>query len=35
LVPGTELGENFCVPSDYSAFNNKVFLPTAGAADKK
>ena len=35
LVPGTELGENFCVPSDYSAFNNNVFLPTAGAADKK
>ncbi len=32
LVPGTELGEYFCVPSDFSDFNNRVFLPTAGAA---
>jgi hypothetical protein len=35
LVPGTELGENYCVPSDVSGFNNKVFLPAAGAAGKK
>lgn len=35
LVPGAELGENFCAPSDYSAFNNEVFLPAAGAANKK
>jgi len=35
LVPGTELGEYFCVPSDFADFNNRVFLPTAGAADKK
>jgi hypothetical protein len=35
LVPGTELGEYFCVPSDFSDFNNRVFLPTAGAASKK
>jgi hypothetical protein len=34
LVPGTELGEYFCAPSDFSSFNNNVFLPAAGA-DKK
>lgn len=34
LVPGAELSENFCAPSDYSAFNNEVFLPTAGGAKK-
>jgi hypothetical protein len=31
LVSGAELGENFCVPSDYATFNNEVFLPTSGA----
>jgi hypothetical protein len=35
LVPGTELGQDFCAPSDYATFNNQVFLPTAGAAPKK
>jgi hypothetical protein len=30
LVPGTELWENFCVPSDYATFNDQVFTPTAG-----
>ena len=25
LVPGTELWENFCVPSDYQEFNESVF----------
>jgi len=29
LVPGAELGEYFCAPSDFSAFNNKVFLKAA------
>ncbi len=29
LVPGAQLGENFCAPSDYSEFNNEVFLPTS------
>lgn len=29
LVPGTELGQDFCAPSDYSTFNNEVFLPIA------
>ena len=29
LAPGTELWENFCVPSDYNAFTNDVFLPVA------
>ena len=24
LVPGAELGEEFCVPSDYAVFNTKV-----------
>ena len=31
LVPGAELNENMCAPSDYSEFNNEVFLPTSGA----
>ena len=34
LVPGTELWEDFCVPSDYSTFNNDVFLPASGAGKK-
>ena len=34
LVPGAELWEEFCVPSDYNAFNNDVFLPVA-TGDKK
>jgi hypothetical protein len=29
LVPGTELWEDFCVPSDYNSFNNDVYLPVA------
>ena len=29
LMPGAELGENFCAPSDYNGFNNDVFLPVA------
>ena len=35
LVPGTELSEYFCAPSDFGAFNNRVFLKAAGSADKK
>ena len=35
LVPGSELGEYFCVPSDFNDFNNRVFLPAAGATNKK
>jgi hypothetical protein len=35
LVPGAELGEYFCAPSDFAIFNSRVFLPTAGSADKK
>jgi len=34
LVPGTERGEYFCVPSDFSEFNNKVYLPVSGAKQK-
>ena len=34
LVPGAEIWENFCVPSDYSTFNDRVFLPTAGEIKK-
>jgi len=30
LVPGTELWENFCVPSDYSTFNSEIFMPATG-----
>jgi hypothetical protein len=29
LMPGTELWEDYCVPSDYNAFNRDVFLPVA------
>ena len=29
LVPGTELTEYFCAPSDFSSFNNNVFLKAA------
>jgi len=29
LMPGAELWEDFCVPSDYNAFNKDVFLPVA------
>jgi hypothetical protein len=29
LVPGAELWEDFCVPSDYNTFNNEVYLPVA------
>src|SRR5215467_5513370 len=35
LVPGAELWEDQCVPSDYATFNEEVFLPTAHSADKK
>ena len=34
LVPGAELWEDFCAPSDYSTFTNEVFLPTAGEVKK-
>jgi hypothetical protein len=34
LQPGTELWENFCVPSDYADFNDTVFLPAAGVEKK-
>ena len=30
LAPGTELGEYYCVPSDFGAFNNRVFKKAAG-----
>ena len=30
LVPGAELWENFCVPSDYGQFNEHVFGNAAG-----
>jgi hypothetical protein len=30
LVPGAELGEQFCVPSDYNQFNDQVFSRAAG-----
>jgi hypothetical protein len=30
LVSGTELWENFCVPSDYNTFTNDVYLPATG-----
>ena len=29
LVPGAELWEDFCVPSDYNTFNNDVYRPVA------
>ena len=34
LVPGAELGEDFCVPSDYNTFNNEIHLPTATGIKK-
>jgi hypothetical protein len=34
LVPGAELWENLCVPSDYNSFNNDVFLPAATGGNK-
>jgi hypothetical protein len=34
LVPGAELWEYFCVPSDHITFNKDVFIPVSGA-DKK
>jgi hypothetical protein len=34
LVPGTELWENFCVPSDYQQFNESVFRRAAGVGKK-
>lgn len=34
LVPGAEIWEDFCAPSDYGTFNNDVFLPVA-TGDKK
>ncbi len=30
LVPGAELGEEFCIPSDYNQFNDGVFSKAAG-----
>jgi hypothetical protein len=35
LVPGAELWEDQCVPSDYATFNEEVFLPAAHSVDKK
>ena len=29
LVPGTELWEDFCVPSDYQQFNQQLYSPGA------
>jgi hypothetical protein len=34
LVPGAELSENVCAPSDYTAFSNNVFLPAAVRGNK-
>jgi len=34
LVPGAELWEYFCAPSDHITFNNDVFLPVSGAVKK-
>ena len=34
LVPGAELWEDFCVPSDYNSFNNDVYLPVATGTQK-
>ena len=34
LRPNAELWEYFCVPSDFNDFNNRVFLPAAGAGKK-
>jgi len=30
LVPGAEIGEEFCVPSDYSHFNDDIFKAISG-----
>jgi hypothetical protein len=34
LMPGAELWEEFCVPSDYTTFNNSVYLPVATGGQK-
>jgi len=34
LVPGAELGEEFCVPSDYSHFNDDIFSAISGTKKK-
>lgn len=34
LVPGAELGEEFCVPSDYANFNEEVFGKAAKGVKK-
>ena len=34
LVPGTEIGEYFCAPSDFAGFNNNVFLKAADPGKK-
>ena len=34
LVPGAEIGEVFCVPSDYGTFNEGVWVPVSGANKK-
>ena len=34
LVPGAELGEEFCVPSDYQVFNEKVTGNAASGGKK-
>jgi len=34
LMPGAELWEEFCVPSDYTDFNNSVYLPVATGGQK-
>jgi hypothetical protein len=31
LVPGAELWEDFCAPSDYEEFNQHIFTPASGA----
>ena len=35
LVPGTELSEYFCAPSDFGNFNSRVYLPAANSVNKK
>jgi hypothetical protein len=35
LVPGAELGEEFCIPSDYRIFNDKVTGSAASGGTKK
>jgi len=34
LVPGTELWEDFCVPSDYQQFNQQLYSPGARGTKK-